>query len=89
MNKRKSVKESPLRQLPSVDKLISAERAEVLIGDYGRYAVVEAARTVLKELRLKMKKNERKPNSKKGALTRGHFGKNKRTPSGENVSFPD
>jgi len=58
MNKKKSVKESPLRQIPSVDKLISAEGAEVLIGDYGRNAVVEAARTVLKELRLKMRRTK-------------------------------
>ncbi len=61
MNKKKSVKESPLRQIPSVDKLISAEGAEVLIGDYGRNVVVEAARTVLKELRLKMKKTKGSP----------------------------
>ena len=58
MNKKKSVKESPLRQIPSVDKLISAEGAEALIEDYGRNVVVEAARTVLKELRLKMKRTK-------------------------------
>lgn len=58
MDTKKSVKESPLRQIPSVDKLISAEGAEVLIGDYGRNVVVEAARTVLKELRLKLKKSK-------------------------------
>ncbi len=63
MNKRKTVKESPLRQIPSVDKLISAEGTEALIGDYGRNVVVEAARTVLKELRLKLKKS-------KGSLVR-------------------
>ncbi len=58
MNKKKSVKESSLRQIPSVDKLISTEGAEVLIGDYGRNVVVEAARTVLKELRLKLKRTK-------------------------------
>jgi L-seryl-tRNA(Ser) seleniumtransferase len=58
MNKKKSVKESPLRQIPSVDKLISSKRAEALIGDYGRSAVVEATRKVLKERRLKMKRTK-------------------------------
>ncbi len=65
MNKRKTVKESPLRQIPSVDKLISAEGAKVIIGDYGRNVVVEAARTVLKELRLKMKKTKGSPHPKR------------------------
>jgi L-seryl-tRNA(Ser) seleniumtransferase len=65
MNKRKSVKESPLRQIPSVDKLISAAVAEVLIEDYGRYAVVETARAVLKELRLKMKRTKGSPPHKR------------------------
>ncbi|MBA7553793.1 L-seryl-tRNA(Sec) selenium transferase [subsurface metagenome] len=55
------MKESPLRQIPSVDKLISAKGAEALIGDYGRNVVVEAARTVLKELRLKMKRTKGGP----------------------------
>ncbi len=58
MNKRKTVKESPLRQIPSVDKLISAKEAEALIEDYGRNVVVEDARTVLKELRLKLKRKK-------------------------------
>ncbi len=65
MNKKKSVKESPFRQIPSVDKLISAEGAEVLIGDYGRSAVVEAARKVLKELRLKLKRTKGSPPHKR------------------------
>jgi L-seryl-tRNA(Ser) seleniumtransferase len=58
MNKRKTVKESPLRKIPSVDKLITAEGAEVLIRQFGRNVVVEAARTVLKELRLKVRKSK-------------------------------
>jgi hypothetical protein len=45
MNKRKTAKESPLRKIPSVDKLITTEEAEVLVGDYGRNVVVDAART--------------------------------------------
>jgi L-seryl-tRNA(Ser) seleniumtransferase len=65
MNKKKSVKESPLRQIPSVDKLISAKGAEALIEDYGRDIVVEAARTVLKELRLKMKRKKESPTQKR------------------------
>jgi L-seryl-tRNA(Ser) seleniumtransferase len=65
MNKKKSVKESPLRQIPSVDKLISAKGAEALIEDYGRDIVVEATRTVLKELRLKMKRKKESPTQKR------------------------
>ena len=75
MNKRKSVKESPLRQIPSVDKLVSAKGAEALIEDYGRYAVVEAARTVLKELRLKMKKTKGSQTQKKELSQEAILGK--------------
>ncbi len=59
------MKESPLRQIPSVDKLISAKGAEALIEDYGRNVVVEAARTVLKELRLKLKRKKESPHKKR------------------------
>ncbi len=65
MNKKRDVKESPLRQIPSVDKLISAEGVEALVGDYGRDLVVEAARAVLKELRLKMKRAKVSPANKR------------------------
>jgi len=75
MYKRKSVKESPLRQIPSVDKLISAEGAEALIGDYGRNVVVETARAVLKELRLKMKRTKESPPPKKKISQEAILGK--------------
>ena len=75
MNKKKGVKESPLRQIPSVDKLISAKGAEALIEDYGRNVVVEAARTVLKELRLKMKKTKGSPIQKRELTQEAILGK--------------
>ncbi len=75
MNKKKSVKESPLRQIPSVDKLISSEGAEALIGDYGRNVVVEAARTVLKKLRLKMKRTKGSTTQKRELTQEAILGK--------------
>jgi len=75
MNKKKSVKESPLRQIPSVDKLINAEGVKVLIGDYGRDVVVEAARTVLKGLRLKMKRTKGSPPPKRELSQEAILGK--------------
>ncbi|NIM58308.1 MAG: L-seryl-tRNA(Sec) selenium transferase, partial [Candidatus Aminicenantes bacterium] len=74
MNRRKSVKESHLRQIPSVDKLISAEGAKALIEDYGRDVVVEAARTVLEELRIKMKRKKGNQPIKKELLQEAILG---------------
>ena len=55
------MKKDLLRKLPSIDGLIHAEEAKQLVEEYNRDLVIDAARIVLEELRLKILKNETTP----------------------------
>jgi L-seryl-tRNA(Ser) seleniumtransferase len=61
------MKNALLRHLPSVDSLLKTESAELLVEKYGRKAVLEAARSVLDELRAVLQKEGKEENEESGA----------------------
>lgn len=51
-------KASPAAAIPSVDKVLNTPACIALIGEYGRDAVVDSARTVLSEVRRRLSNNQ-------------------------------